>query len=152
MRKMAALLMLKHLYNLSGERVVAHWETLPLLPVHGRRGYLTVGPTCAASDLVRFRNCLGDKDIAKLLDLSMALHADKVKKAKEVMVDTTVQEKNITFPTDAKLYKKVIEKCHALAKSCETMLHQRYRLVVQRLDYAQRYAHLARHAKKPSGP
>ena len=78
----------------------------------------------------------------------MALHADKVKQAKEVMVDTTVQEKNITFPTDAKLYKKVIEKCHALAKSCETMLHQRYRFVIQRLGYVQRYAHLARHAKK----
>ena len=28
-RKMAALLMLQHLYNLSYERVVAHWETNP---------------------------------------------------------------------------------------------------------------------------
>jgi len=76
------------------------------------------------------------------------LHADKVRKAKEVIVDTTVQEKNITFPTDAKLYKKVIEKCNALAKSCGIKLRQSYRFVVQRLHYAQRYAHVARHAKK----
>jgi hypothetical protein len=56
-----------------------------------------VGPTCAASDLVRFRNCLGDKVIAKLFALS-ALHADKVKKSKEVMVDTAVQEKTSPSP------------------------------------------------------
>jgi hypothetical protein len=36
-----------------------------------------------------------------------------VKKAKEVILDTTVQEKNITFPTDGKLYEKGMEKCHA---------------------------------------
>jgi soluble P-type ATPase len=42
-------------------------------------------------------------------------YTDKVKKAKEVIVDMTVQENNITFSTDAKLYKKVIEKCDALA-------------------------------------
>jgi IS5 family transposase len=75
-------------------------------------------------------------------------HADKVKQAKEVIVDTSVQEKNITCPTDAKLYKKVIKRCHAVAKSCGIKLRQSYRFVVQRLDDAQRYAHLPRHAKK----
>jgi hypothetical protein len=30
------------------------------------------------------------------------------------MVNTTVQEKNITFPSDAKLYKKVMEKRNTL--------------------------------------
>jgi transposase, IS5 family len=63
----------------------------------------------------------------KLFALSVALHADKVKKAKEVMVDTTVQEKKITFPTDGKLYKKVIEKCNTLAKRCRIKLRQSYR-------------------------
>jgi IS5 family transposase len=84
------------------------------------------------SDLVHLRHRLGEKGIGKLLALSVALHADKVRKAKEVIVDTTVQEKNITFPTDAKLYKKVIGKCNALAKSCGIKLRQSYWLVVQR--------------------
>jgi hypothetical protein len=70
------------------------------------------------------------------------------RKAKEVIVDTTVQEKNVTFPTDAKLYKKVITKCNRIAKSCGIELRQSYRFVVQRLHYAQRYAHLARHAQQ----
>ena len=64
------------------------------------------------------------------------------------MVDTTVQEKNITFPTDGKLYKQVIKTCNVLAKRCGIKLRQSYRFVVQRLEYAQRYAHLSRHAKK----
>ena len=117
-RKMAALLILKHLYNLSDERVVAHWETNPYFQYLAGEATFQWGQPCAASDLVHFRHRLGEKDIEKLFDLSIALHADKVKKAKEVIVDTTVQEKNITFPTDAKLYKKVIEKCDVLAKSC----------------------------------
>jgi hypothetical protein len=37
---------------------------------------------------------LGEAGITKLFSLSLALHADQVKKAKEVMGDTTVQEKN----------------------------------------------------------
>ena len=72
---------------------------------------------CAASDLVHFRHRIGEKGIAKLFALSVDLYADKVKKAKEVIVGTAVQEKNITFSTDAKRYKKVIEQCNRIAKS-----------------------------------
>jgi IS5 family transposase len=38
------------------------------------------------------------------------------KEVKEVRVDTTVQEKNITFPTDRKLTEKVIAHCKKIAK------------------------------------
>ena len=147
-RKMAALLMLKHLYNLSDERVVAMWQENPYYQYFAGEATFQWGQPCAASDLVHFRHRLGEKGIAKLFALSIALHADKVKKAKEVIVDTTVQEKNITFPTDAKLYKKVIEKCNAIAKNCGIKLRQSYRFVVHRLHYAQRYAHLPRQAEK----
>lgn len=147
-RKMAALLMLKHLYNLSDERVVAQWQESPYCQYFAGEATFQWGQPCAASDLVHFRHRLGAKGIEKLFALSIALHADKVKKAKEVMVDTTVQEKNITFPTDAKLYKKVIEKCNRIAKSCGVKLRQSYRFVVQRLHYAQRYTHLPRQANK----
>jgi transposase, IS5 family len=91
---------------------------------------------------------LGEEGITKLFALSLALHADKVKKNKEVMGATTVQEKNIPFPTEAKLYKKVMKQCPTPAQRCGMKLRPSYRLVVQRLEYAQGNAHLARHAKK----
>jgi len=147
-RKMAALLMLKHVYNLSDERVVERWETDPYYQYFAGEATFHWGQPCAASDLVHFRNRLGEQGIEKLFALSVALHQDEVKKAKDVIVDTTVQEKNITFPTDAKLYKKVISKCNTLAKKAGIKLRQSYRFVLQRLHYAQRYAHQPRHAKK----
>ena len=62
---------------------------------------------CAASDLTHFCKRIGTEGIEAIFAMSVLLHQDKIKKAKEVLVDTTVQEKNITFPTDAKLCKKV---------------------------------------------
>jgi transposase, IS5 family len=91
---------------------------------------------------------LGEEGITKLFSLSAAFHADKVKQVKEVMVDTTVQEQHITFPTDAKRYKRVMKQCPTLAQRCGMKLRQSYRMVVQRLEYAQGDAHLARHAQK----
>ena len=38
------------------------------------------------------------------------------REVKEVRVDTTVQEKNITFPTDRKLNEKAIEYCKRIAR------------------------------------
>jgi IS5 family transposase len=60
-RKMAALLMLKHLYNLRDERVVAHWETNPYLQYLAGEATFQWGQPCAASDLVHFRHRLGEK-------------------------------------------------------------------------------------------
>ena len=42
------------------------------------------------------------------------------------MSDTTVQENNTTFPTDAKLAKKIIDKCNALAEKNNITQRQSY--------------------------
>jgi len=46
----------------------------------------------------------------KIFQASVALHGEKAME-KEVVIDTTVQEKNITFPTDTKLRVKVVGRC-----------------------------------------
>jgi transposase, IS5 family len=147
-RTMAALWMRKHRYHLSDERVVAHWETNPYFQSLDREATFQWGPPCAASDCIHGRHRLGAEGRTQLFALSVALHADQVKQAKEVMEDITVQEKNIPFPTDGKRYKKVMQQCPTLAQRCGMKLRQSYRCVVQRLAYAQGDAHLARHAKK----
>ena len=50
-----------------------------------------------------------------MFEISAQLHKEKIKE-KEIVVDTTVQEKNITFPTDTKLMCKIISKCRKIAK------------------------------------
>ena len=67
----------------------------------------------------------------------MLLHGDSAKE-KELVVDTTVQEKNITFPTDTKLHGKMIRKCLKIA-ACETIaLRRSYRRTLKTLQCAQR--------------
>ncbi|XWN35306.1 MAG: hypothetical protein ROO73_00730 [Roseivirga sp.] len=93
---------------------------------------------CAASDLVHFRKRIGQQGIDFLFALSVELHQHKLNKAQQVIVDPTVQEKNITFPTDAKLYRKVIDTCNGLAKGLGIGLRQSYTFVVKKLNYALR--------------
>ena len=60
---------------------------------------------CCPTDLVYFRKRIGKKEVQNILEVSIKFHGKKARE-KEVLVDTTVQEKNITFPTDTKLHKK----------------------------------------------
>jgi IS5 family transposase len=50
------------------------------------------------------------------------LHGKEVpKQAKFVLPDTTVQGNHTTFPTDAKMCKKVIDKCNQIAEKEQTV-------------------------------
>ncbi|MFT6204702.1 MAG: hypothetical protein ACI9V1_002562 [Spirosomataceae bacterium] len=70
---------------------------------------------CYPSDFVHFRKCLGNQGLEKVFAHLVHLHG-KGEQSKQVLSDTTVQENNTTFPADAKLAKKVITKCNAIAK------------------------------------
>jgi len=50
-----------------------------------------------------------------------------------------VQGKNITFPTDAKLHRKIIQKCKAIAEKEGIELRQSYRRILKKLSYDQRF-------------
>ena len=68
----------------------------------------------------------------KVLSLTVRLHFGS-ELEEEVQVDTTVQEKNITFPTDSKLAFKIIKYCWSYAKAERVDLRQSYRFVVKGL-------------------
>jgi IS5 family transposase len=56
-----------------------------------------------------------------------------------VNVNTTVQEKNITFPTDTKLHKKIIPKCKIIAEKEGIGLRQSYNRTLKKLGQQQRF-------------
>ena len=64
------------------------------------------------------------------------------------MIDTTVQEKNITFPTDTKLYRRIIEHCLNIAKEEDIQLRQSYRRTSKKLILAQRFRKHPKNRKK----
>ena len=136
-RRMVGLLLLKQLHNLSDERVVEQWTLNPYFQFFCGEREFQWGAPCAASELVHFRGRIGPGGAEKLLAVSIALHGEQAKE-KEVVLDTTAQEKAITFPTDAKLHAKVIKTARRIAAKHAVVLRQSYARTVPKLLQAQR--------------
>lgn len=125
-RLMVSLLILKSIYNLSDEKLVEeHWEMNSYFQYFSGFTQQQWGAPCAASDLVFFRKRIGEDGVNKILKHSIDLH-DKDGHDPNVSIDTTAQEKNITYPTDAKLHKKIIDKCVKKAKKEKITLRRTY--------------------------
>ena len=137
-RLMVGLLMLKHIRNLSDESVVEQWaENAYYQYFCGEKVFASKEP-CVATELVEFRKRIGEEGIELIFKESIRING-KDGREQEATTDTTVQEKNITFPTDAKLHKKIITKCVAIAESEGIKLRQKYTRVVKRLGLNQRF-------------
>ena len=124
-RLMVGLLLLKQMENLSDERVVKEWRRNPYFQAfYGMKNFQWKLP-CEPSDFCHFRKRIGEKGIEKIFQASIEIHG-KAAKESENIVDTTMQEKNITFPTDTKLRVKVIEKCQKIAREENIKLRRSY--------------------------
>lgn len=132
-RLMTSLLILKAMYNLSDEKLVEeHWEMNAYFQYFGGFQRQKWGQPCAASDLVHFRQRIGESGVKKIFRHSIEKHG-KDGEDPDVSVDSTAQEKNITFPTDAKLHKKIIDKCVAKAKKDGVVLRRSYKRTSKQL-------------------
>ena len=95
--------------------MVTQWKQNPYYQVFcGERSFQSRLP-CHSTELVKFRQRLGKDGNEKNFTMSVALHG-KTAEEKTVLVDTTVQEKAITYPTDSKLAIKIINRLNKLAK------------------------------------
>ena len=146
-RLMVSLLILKQLYNLSDESVVARWVENPYYQFFSGETVFQWKFPVHPTDLVHFRKRIGEKGVEKILQVSIALHGRKAKE-KEVLIDTTVQEKNITFPTDSKLYRKIIDHCVNIAGKEDITLRQSYKRTVKKLLCDLRFRHHPKNRKK----
>ena len=137
-RLMVSLLLLKHVRNLSDESVVEQWfENIYYQYFSGEKTY-ACGVPCEASDLVHFRNRIGAEGVELILKESIRVNG-KDGTEKEGTTDTTVQEKNITYPTDNKLHRKIIKKCVGIAAERDIELRQSYTRTVKKLLMEQRF-------------
>lgn len=124
-RLMVGLLMLKHIRNVSDESVVEQWSENNYYQYFcGERSFVPTVP-CEASELVHFRKRIGESGIELILKESIRVNGTDSGDY-NVNIDTTVQEKNITFPTDAKLHKKIIRECKQIAAEEGLPLRQTY--------------------------
>jgi len=93
-RLMVGLLLLKQLENLSDEMAVERWVQNPYYQYFcGMKEFQWELP-CDPTDRVYFRRRIGEEGVALILAASVQLHGEKAQE-REVVVDSTVQEKNI---------------------------------------------------------
>ena len=131
-RLMVGLLLLKQLENLSDERVVEAWLQNPYYQSFCGMKHFQWSFPCNPSELVHFRKRIGESGAEKIFQASVLLHGDRALE-RAVVIDTTVQEKNITFPTDDKLRMKVIRRCWNLASTEDIQLRRSYRRELKKL-------------------
>lgn len=137
-RLMVGLLLLKQLHNLGDETVVAQWIQNPYWQFFCGVEEFQWELPCDPSDLVYFRQRIGEEGVALIFAASAQLHGKKAQEA-EVVIDSTVQEKAVTYPTDTKLCRRIIERCWKLANQHEVKLRRRYRKAVRQSLLAQRW-------------
>lgn len=109
-RLMVGLHYLKHTFNLSDEQVVERWVENPYWQYFCGEQYFTHVMPIDPSQMTRFRNRIGAEGCEFMLRLTIevgvATKTVQPESFAAVNVDTTVQEKAIAHPTDARLYHK----------------------------------------------
>ena len=145
-RLMAGLAILKYTYDLSDEVVCELWIENPYYQYFCGEEFFQHRLPLDRSSMTNWRQRMGEERLQALLQESLAVAtrsgAMKPRDLARVIVDTTVQPKNITFPTDAKLLNRAREKLVKLAKKLAVELRQSYTRVGKfALIAHQRYAH-----------
>jgi IS5 family transposase len=145
-RLMAGLAILKHSYDLSDEVLCERWVENPYYQYFCGEEFFQHRLVFDRSSLTRWRQRMGEEKLKALLQESLAVgvrtKALKPSELSRVIVDTTVQPKNVMFPTDARLLHRAREILVRMAARHGVRLRQTYRRVGKfALIKHQRYAH-----------
>jgi len=112
-RLMAGLAILKHSYDLSDEMLCERWVENPYYQFFCGEEFFQHRLVFDRSSLTRWRQRMGEERLQALLQESLAVatktEAIKPSDLNRVIVDTTVQPKNVMFPTDARLLNRARE-------------------------------------------
>ena len=129
-RVIVGLEYLKYTYNLSDEELVMRWLENPYWQYFCGEVYFQTTLPLHYTSLGKWRLRIGAEKLKLVLEETIRIAKEKKfvteQDLSRVVVDTTVQEKNITFPTDTKLLSRAIIKLGKQAKRHGIMLRQSY--------------------------
>lgn len=132
-RLLVGLHYLKYLYDVSDEGVVEGFLENPYWQYFCGYAYFQHVFPCDPTSLVKWRKRVGPEGMEKLLKETVATAQRKEqlkpRELERVNVDTTVEEKAVAFPTDARLYHKMRRVLVREAKKRRLPLRQSYERV-----------------------
>ena len=111
-RKMLEILLLKNICNSSDEGVAASWPENPYMQYFTGEKVFQRRHPMNPIDMTKFCKRIGEMGAEKIVKISLMVNAGEIpeRMIRMVMVDSTVQEKIIAFPTDAELCRKTAER------------------------------------------
>jgi IS5 family transposase len=149
---MVGVLMLKYLYNLGDERIPEYWVRDVYFQYFCGGVFLSINFPVIRVTLCIFAGRIGELGFQKIFAYSVHLHGkDGVKQSKFVLSDTSVQGNFTTFPTDAKMCGKVIDKCNKIAEKegiTQLCKYKKERKELLRQTYNGKHPKRAKAAKK----
>ncbi len=145
-RLLISLHLLKHMFNESDESVVERFIENPYWQYFAGFEYFQHDLPLDPTSMVKWRNRIGSEGVKEIFNMTVNTAQNKglIKKShmNKINVDTTVQEKAIAFPTDVKLYYKMVQKLAKTAQRHGIKLRQSYIRVSKKILIKQsRYAH-----------
>lgn len=146
-RLMVGLCILKQVENLSDEVLIERWVQNPYYQAFCGEVEFQWRFPCDPTDLVYFRKRIRVEGFEKILAVSIKIHGEEIKE-KEACIDTTVQEKNITFPTDDNLHRKVIDRCVKIAVREGIELRRSYKQEIKKIMLNLRFRRHKQNYKK----
>ena len=158
-RLVAGLLYLQHTFALSDEAVVWGWVENPYWQLFCGETWFQHQPPIDPSSLTRWRQRIGAEGMEWLLaqTIKAAASAKVIKQHSldKVIVDSTVQEKAIAYPTDSKLLNRGRQQLVQLVAKTGITLRQNYNRIapklagqIARYAHAKQYRRMRNHLKK----
>lgn len=145
-RLIAGLLYLQHTFACSDEMLIRTWVENPYWQYFCGETYFQHKPPIDPSSLTRWRQRIGKEGVERLLaETIAAAHRGKVIKERSldrVIVDTTVMEKAVAYPTDSRLLERARQHLVRVSGILGIKLRQNYNREAPRLAaQVARYAH-----------
>lgn len=158
-RLLVGLHYLKHTFNESDESLLDRWLENPYWQYFCGFETMQHEVPLHSTSLTKWRQRVGAEKLVAMLEETVTIavndkHVTK-KELAQVTVDTTVQEKNVTSPTDSKLYLKALQKLAAAARNRGVKLRQSYlrvgkaaAIMVGRYAHAKQFKRMRNRLKK----
>lgn len=158
-RLVAGLLYLQHTFALSDEAVVWGWVENPYWQLFCGETWFQHQPPIDPSSLTRWRQRIGAEGmewlLAQTIEAAVSAKVIKQHSLDKVIVDSTVQEKAIAYPTDSKLLNRGRQQLVQLVAESGITLRQNYNRIapklagqIARYAHAKQYRRMRSHLKK----
>lgn len=158
-RLVAGLLYLQHTFALSDEAVVWGWVENPYWQLFCGETWFQHQPPIDPSSLTRWRQRIGAEGmewlLAQTIEAAASAKVIKQHSLDKVIVDSTVQEKAIAYPTDSKLLNRGRQQLVQLVAETGITLRQNYNRIapklagqIARYAHAKQYRRMRNHLKK----